>query len=225
MQQYYAKKLSAERLKRCYEIASQRVKQYLKAELDFVIGKIKPSDLVLELGCGYGRVVFKLTDHAKRVIGIDSSVESLLLGHRMAANTSLCTFIAMDACALGFNSALFDLVVCIQNGICAFNVDKEKLMREALRVTRLGGTALFSTYAKDFWPHRLEWFEAQAKEGLLGEIDHEKTGDGTIVCKDGFRAGMLLPEQLQELCSRIGFEPIIREVDGSSVFCEIEIDE
>ncbi len=201
------------------------MKQYLHAEIDFVIGKIRRSDLVLELGCGYGRVVFRLMDHAKRVIGIDNSVESLILGHRLAGKESLCAFIAMDACALAFEKACFDVVVCIQNGICAFNVDQEKLIGEALRVTRPGGTALFSTYAKDFWPYRLEWFEAQAKNGLLGEIDHEKTGDGTIVCKDGFKAGMISPGAFHGLCSRIGIEPIITEVDGSSVFCEITIHE
>src|SRR5947209_3540059 len=43
-------------------------------------------------------------------------------------------------------------------------------------------------YTPQFWEHRLEWFEIQAAHHLIGEIDYQTTGNGTIVCKDGFRA-------------------------------------
>ena len=76
---YYSKNLSGDRLKLCYEIAPPRVIQYLNAEIDFVLNKIKPSDKVLELGCGYGRILLKLIENAKTVVGIDSSRESIQL--------------------------------------------------------------------------------------------------------------------------------------------------
>jgi 2-polyprenyl-6-hydroxyphenyl methylase/3-demethylubiquinone-9 3-methyltransferase len=100
-------------------------------------------------------------------------------------------------------------------------VDRQQLVREALRVTRAGGRAIFSSYAERFWPHRLEWFELQARRGLVGEIDYDATGGGVIVCKDGFRAGAMGPEESRDLCTAIGVESVITEVDGSSVFCEI----
>ena len=46
------------------------------------------------------------------------------------------------------------------------------------------------------------------------------TGDGVIVCKDGFRAGFMRPEDFQALWERLGLVPEIQEVDGSAVFCE-----
>ena len=52
MTDYYTAQLSAERLKRCYDIAPPRIVRYLEAELDFVAGRIRPFDTVLELGCG-----------------------------------------------------------------------------------------------------------------------------------------------------------------------------
>jgi len=64
-QDYYSKKLSAERLKMCYEIAPPRIRQYLKAEVDFILNKIKPGDIVLELGCGYGRIIPCLASRAR----------------------------------------------------------------------------------------------------------------------------------------------------------------
>ncbi len=223
MTSYYSKKLAGRRLERCYEIASPRIRQYLEAEIRHVLKRLEPTDSVLELGCGYGRVALRLAAVAARVVGIDTAEESLELAREKAGPDSRCEFILMDAVDLRFTDDTFDKVVCIQNGICSFRVDQERLLREALRVARPGGLVQFSTYADDFWPHRLEWFEAQAAEGLVGEVDHELSGDGFIVCKDGFKAGRLTPQEMRSLCARLGVKCEVIEVDRSSIFCEIVV--
>jgi len=80
---------------------------------------------------------------------------------------------------------------------------------------------LLSSYAESFWPHRLEWFELQSEEGLVGEIDHNATHAGEIVCKDGFRSATFNVDRFTRLCERVGAKPILTEVDESSLFCEI----
>jgi len=92
-------------------------------------------------------------------------------------------------------------------------------------VLRPGGRALFSTYAEGFWPERLAWFRAQAAAGLIGAVDEEASRDGVIVCRDGFRAGILRPDALRSLCRLAGVEPVVLTVDASSVFCEIALTE
>jgi len=221
MEGYYEAKLSGEGLRQCYEIAPPRVQQYLEAEIQFVLSRLRRTDVVLELGCGYGRVAVRLAKIAKRVVGIDTSCESLDLAQRIAGPDSCCEFLEMNAVDLAFPAGEFDAVVCVQNGICAFGMDQARLIREALRVTRPGGRLLFSSYSEEFWPHRLSWFEAQAKAGLVGEIDYTATGDGVIVCGDGFRVGLLTPKALRSLCVGLGLACEIAEVDGSSVFCEV----
>jgi 2-polyprenyl-6-hydroxyphenyl methylase/3-demethylubiquinone-9 3-methyltransferase len=218
---YYSEKLSADRLRKCYEIASPRVRQYLQAEIDFVLDQIKPYNLILELGCGYGRAMLPILQSSKSTVGIDSSHSSLVMGREFTKGFPACHFSEMDAASLGFQDSVFDAVLCIQNGISAFKVDRIRLIEESLRVTRPGGMVLFSSYARKFWSDRLEWFEAQSYNGLLGEIDHEATGNGIIVCKDGFRANTISPEQFIELTSKLNIEPKITEVDESSLFCVI----
>ncbi len=217
---YYVEKLAGERLQRCYEIASPRVKQYFEAEIQHVLERLKPADSVLELGCGYGRVTLRLAQVAKRAVGIDSASGSIELARRIDSR-GRCEFMVMDALDLQFPDCSFDAVVCIQNGICAFGVDQGALIQEALRVTRDGGIVLFSSYSDRIWPERLAWFEAQAAEGLLGEIDYSGCQNGIIACKDGFRSGRMTPEDFRSLCLRVGVEPGMAEIDGSSVFCEI----
>lgn len=221
MSRYYADKLSAEKLKKCYEIAPPRVNQYLREEINFVLSQTTPTSLVLELGCGYGRVLEKLCDKSHEVVGIDNSFSSLGLAAEKLINYPNVRLIAMDAVNLGFMDDIFDLTVCIQNGISAFHVDQSKLIREAIRVTKPHGMVLFSSYSEKFWSERLYWFELQAQAGLIGEIDNDVTGDGTIVCRDGFKATTVRPQQFKALMASLNLKAEIIEVDDSSVFCRI----
>ena len=218
---YYNDNLSGERLKHAYEIAPARVKRYLKAEVDHVLECVGPGDAVLELGCGYGRIIGRLAAKAGVVVGIDTSLGSIFLGKQELAGLSNCGLVCMNGAHLGFRNRVFDCVVCIQNGISAFHVDKLRLVAEAVRVTRRGGTTLFSTYSERFWDDRLEWFRLQAEAGLVGEIDYQKTGDGTIVCRDGFTATTVRPDEFHRLTREIAADVHLVEVDASSLFCEI----
>lgn len=224
MQGYYSEKLSAERLQFCYEIAPPRVKKYLEAEIEFVLQKIRPTDLVLELGCGYGRVLQKLLAKAKTVFGIDTSRDSLSLAQKTIGKIPSLHLSVMNAVELGLIDRKFDTVICVQNGISAFKANKQKLIEEAIRVTRSGGIVLFSSYSERFWEDRLEWFRLQSEYGLIGEIDENASRDGIIVCKDGFRSETIGPNEFISLTSGYGIEPIITEVDGSSIFCEIRVE-
>ena len=219
MLDYYSEKLSAERLRKVYELAPPRTRQYLRAEIDFVKTRIKGAGMVLETGCGYGRVLEPLSGCVDNIIGIDSSRSSLRMALQEHDKLSNISLFCMDASRLGFNNNSFDAVVCIQNGISAFHVDRAKLIGEALRVTRPGGQLLFSSYSEKFWDYRLRWFGIQAEHGLLGEMDYKATGDGVIVCKDGFRAETVSPDQFKQLASQFDIRPEIIEVDSSSLFC------
>jgi len=223
MNDYYRDKLSAQRLKRAYEIAPPRIQQYLKAEMDYVLQKISTADIVLELGCGYGRIIPQIARKVGWVIGIDTSYASLFLGQEMLGDISNCLLLQMNAIHLAFRNHVFDSVICIQNGISAFHVKHRDLIRESIRVTKSGGTVLFSTYSDKLWEDRLEWFHLQSENGLLGEIDLEKTRDGVIVCKDGFTATTVRPDQFQSLTQQFDLDTRIVEVDESSLFCEITV--
>ena len=127
----------------------------------------------------------------------------------------------MDAKKLDFPVNYFDKVLCIQNGLSAFKLNKRDLIKETLRVTCKNGSAFFSSYSNNFWENRLEWFRLQVEYGLLGEIDENNTKDGVIVCKDGFEATTITKNEFSSLCKELNLIPKINEVDKSSIFCEI----
>ncbi len=198
-----------------------RVQQYLEAEIQHVIKEISGRAVLLELGCGYGRVLQRLAAYVSLGVGIDNSYESLLFAREYLAGIANTHLACMNAVATGFANAGFDAVVCIQNGISAFHVDRSLLVAEALRICRPGGAVLFSTYADEFWEHRLQWFEIQEEQGLVGPIDYRLTGRGNIVCKDGFTAGTCSADAFSELARDQGITAEISVVDNSSLFCKL----
>ncbi len=222
--EYYSKKLSALRLKQCYDIASPRIKQYLEAEIQYVLDHIKTTDVVLELGCGYGRVIARLAQKARKIYGIDTSEESLRFAQEFLRKETNVELHKMNAISLIFKEQKFDVVIAIQNSISAFKVDPCKLIGESIKVTKDGGKIFLSSYSKNIWNKRLDWFVQQSREGLLGEIDLEKTREGTIVCKDGFRSTTYTPEDFYKLTSEMSLKATIEEVDQSSLFCIICVD-
>lgn len=219
---YYSERLAGERLRLVYELAPARVRRYLAAEIDHVAAAIPPDGRVLELGCGYGRVMGQLAENAKMVVGIDTSIESLELASRFLGHAGNTLIAAMDATRLGLRQ-VFDLVCCVQNGISAFHVDQRKLLESAVLATRSGGKVLLSTYAESFWPHRLEWFRIQSAHRLIGEIDENATRNGVIVCTDGFTATTVTAETLSWLATGLGAEVATCVIDDSSVFLEITV--
>ncbi|MGB9234925.1 MAG: class I SAM-dependent methyltransferase [Terriglobales bacterium] len=220
---YYTERLAAERLRACYDLASPRIKAYLEAEIEFVLARTTPSTLALELGSGYGRVLERLLPRVRVAFGIDTSLSSLRMALEYVGCKPSLRLACMDAVQMGFRDRPFDLTICIQNGICAFAVDRQQLFREAIRVTQSGGLVMFSSYAPQFWEHRLEWFEIQSAHHLIGEIDYQATGNGTIVCKDGFRATTVDRQSFETLAASLNAIPRITEVDDSSLFCEFVV--
>lgn len=220
MSEYYSEKLSAERLKQCYEIAPPRTQQYLRAEIQHILQYITSRSRVLELGCGYGRVLAAMKEKCSNLVGIDISEESLAFAHNRFVSSNLA-LVLMNANNLAFTDCTFDAVVCIQNGISAFKLSPCTVIQEAVRVTAPGGVCLFSSYSEHFWDSRLEWFKVQSDAGLIGPIDWKQTKNGVIVCTDGFRATTLTHSDFTQTADLLGLDARIYEIDESSIFCEI----
>jgi len=216
---YYEDRLSGAGLQKCYAIAPPRIRQYLDAELRFVVDQVQGAELILELGCGYGRVLKTLSPDATRVVGCDTSRKSLELARSYVRPRRNIALVRTDAARTAFPSDTFDAVVCIQNGISAFGIDPRILGEEAVRVTKPGGRILFSSYSPRIWDERLDWFRKQARAGLLGQIDESRTGKGTIVCQDGFRATTVDGSEFKRLFLGLGRTVEVLEIDESSVFC------
>jgi len=101
--------------------------------------------------------------------------------------------------------------------------DPVQLINESIRVTKDGGIILLSSYSDKIWDARLDWFIKQSKAGLLGEIDFTRTKDGTIYCKDGFKATTYSIDDFNKIIEQMNLDAKVEEVDNSSIFCIIKV--
>lgn len=219
---YYAQRLNAERLYGVYDTAIPRVARYLSKEIDFVKSYLHGSGSLLELAAGYGRILKELAPFAGSVTGIDISDGNVRFGMEYLKDVPNAELKVMDVHEMDYDRE-FDVVICLQNGLSAVKAERpEELVAKSLRALKSGGRAFFSTFHADFWETRVQWFKEQADKGLLGELDMEKTKDGVIVCRDGFRADTFKPEDFERLGRASGLKWELAEVDNSSLFLVLE---
>jgi len=222
MKDYYIENLSGNHLHRVYSLADERVKRYLQGEIEFFRERISPGDRVLELGCGYGRILKALASDTHITEGIDNAPGNIELAGEYLHNEPGIKVHLMSVDNLEFPDNSFDLVLCAQNGLSAFGLDPLIVVREASRVTKHDGRLYCCTYADSFWPSRLRWFHNQADAGLLGAIDETKTGNGVIACVDGFISTSMTDVQFREIASALNLVVDIVELQGGSLISEFK---
>lgn len=218
MTNYYAETLNAAKLCKAYQTGIERVVRYLDKEIEFVQSQLSKDDVILELGAGYGRIMKQLAASAKFIYGIDISEDSVAFGQAYLSDFSNCKLSVADVYQFDSGTEKYDSVLCLQNGLSAIKGDVKELIDLSLRILKNNGKAYFSSYSEKFWEVRLAWFQEQADKGLVGEIDYVKTGDGKIVCIDGFTASTFSAEDLKNLGMASGCNFIIQEIDDSSLF-------
>jgi len=222
MKDYYIDNLSGNHLHRVYGLADERVKRYLQREIDFFRERISRGDQVLELGCGYGRILKALASDTHITEGIDNSPGNIELAGEYLHSEPGTRVRLMSVDDLEFPDNSFDLVLCAQNGLSAFGLDPLIVVREAIRVTKRDGRLYCCTYADSFWPGRLQWFHNQADAGLLGAIDEAKTGNGVIACVDGFISTSMTEVQFREIASTLNLAVDIVELSSGSLISEFK---
>ena len=219
---YYAKSLNAQKLWQVYDTEIPRISRYLERETAFVRERLKKTDTVLELAAGYGRIMKELAPFVRSITGIEISDDNVHFGEQYLKNIPNTSLLTMDVHDIDYSNS-FDAVLCLQNGLSAVKAEvPEILAAKVMKALKNGGKAYFSTYHPKFWEHRLAWFQEQAKKGLIGEIDMEKTKNGVIICKDGFRATTHSITDFEKIGRSTGCRWQIAEVDDSSIFLVIE---
>ncbi len=220
MKDYYIGNLSGNHLHRAYSLADESVQRYLQGEIEYCRQRISPGDRILELGCGYGRILKALASEAHMTEGVDNAPGNIELAGEYLHNELGIETHLMSVEHLDFADNSFDLVLCTQNGLSAFGIEPIVVVKEACRITKHDGRLFCCTYAKSFWPSRLQWFRSQVQAGLLAAIDETKTGDGVVACVDGFRSSSMTGEQFREIASALNLVVDIVELPSGSLISE-----
>lgn|GEM_PF-6461253 len=113
---------------------------FTQAEHDFVFGKLRSGQKVLDMGCGTGRFTVPMAALGVRVSGLDISQAMLDVARRKLATKGLSAELYEgDMACLPFEDGSFDVVTSMLALMHIPINDREIVFAEACRVLRPGG--------------------------------------------------------------------------------------
>ena len=134
----------------------------LVARYDFVLQearRLRPLHRLLDLGCGDGVLLDRLSPLSTRVEGLDVDETGLTLAAQELAHRTNCRLCQGCGYQLPYRSGCFDLVVSAD--VIEHLVDPERHLREAARVLGPRGTLLLTTPK---WTAHRKWDSNHVKE-------------------------------------------------------------
>ena len=167
----------------------------------------KPSDRVVDLGCGWGTFGFVLADRVAEVVGIDFSEKSVsICDKRLAANPhDNLRFLCADAGDTGLEDGQFDVV--FSSAVLEHLPDPVGALRSIRRVLKPGGLL----FVRDL----LRPPDLGTLDSLVSEYTGQESPHARQMFRDSLHAALTL-EEIQTLLAELGADVIrIEKTAGS----------
>lgn len=164
--------------------------------LELVADLLKPTDIVLDLGCGDGRLTALQANRGRTIIGLDNQELPLQFARRLIQCDNV-RFCCGDGIALMFRAGVFDVVTCFDVVEHIPQGKVTRLIDEVWRVLRRGGLFIVTTPNRNSLPNRL-WGHRLSSEKHYYEYNLSELHE--VVCAHGFAieraTGIYLPPPL-----------------------------
>ncbi|MBQ6511550.1 class I SAM-dependent methyltransferase [Methanobrevibacter sp.] len=153
---------------------------------------IQPDDIILDVGCGGGININRMAEKAKKVYGVDYSIESVNLSKEV--NEKLISegkveIYEGNVKSLPFEENTFDIVTAFET--VYFWPDIEKCFGEVKRVLKPGGMFLIGmetngsdNWIMKFWNHFID-MEMHNDEEITSFLENNDYSQITVYLRDG----------------------------------------
>ncbi|MEI6850323.1 MAG: class I SAM-dependent methyltransferase, partial [archaeon] len=154
---------------------------------------------LVEIGCGYGRLLSLLSDKGKTVTGIDFSKSLIDKAKFNLSKKKNVKILEMNAAKLNFDDNAFDFVLCLDASFGNMPNIEEQVLKEMKRVCKIGGTLIISVFSENAKKAQMENYK---RIGLTNIKD-----DGIAVhTSEGLYSRRFSKNELDELFFKISLK-------------------
>lgn len=133
-------------------------KELFDAEHRYLINNIPSNSKVLDIGCGEGRNMKSILEITPNVYGVDNDAKAVIDAKRNFEDINTVEIFQGEATNLPFEDKTFDVVTFLMI-LPNLNNDKEKALKEALRVLKDDGFVILSTFAETAFEERMKIYK------------------------------------------------------------------
>jgi len=197
------------------EYLPEEVLDYLKAEEEYLLSKIREGSKVVDFGCGRGRILKLLLNRAELLVGVDHSRKMLNYCEELFKKHKHVRCHLSDVRSTPLRDDIFDYTLCMYATFGSFH-EPEKVLKEMIRVTKPGGKIILSVYSEDALDTVLKMYESKG-------IRVERIEGNVIYTKEGDVARLFSKEEIRKLLARHNLNPRVRRLCPIAYICEAEV--
>ena len=180
------------------------LQEFFQRDLDYIAEHFTAEKDVLEVGCGFGRLLPKLAERSKKVTGIDFSDLQIAQAQETARNLKNVSLLKMCAESLEFPPASFDISLCMNCSLGNMPDIEEKVVEEMIRVTKPGGEIVIRVFADT-----KEVREAQCQNYRRLGLTNIRDKGAAIVTGEGFYSRRFTESEMRALFQKTEITPAI----------------
>ncbi|HSP06061.1 MAG TPA: class I SAM-dependent methyltransferase [Acidobacteriota bacterium] len=163
---FFARKEQAEFISKVYAETPLAIQKLFRQESELLQKALAGTRCVLEVGCGFGRVL-EWVPEGVQYSGIDISRNYLA---EAKSRNPRGDWICGDATSLPFRSGSFDAVFCVQNTLGNMEGLEEKVLSEMRRACGRNGRVILSVYSEDSFEMRRLWYDRLVDVGIFRRV-------------------------------------------------------
>lgn len=172
------------------------IRYYRDAELAFLKNYFEDKPLrILEVGCGYGRLLSELENGKRKVVGIDFSEKQIERARRYVERTPT-QLAAMDASKLGFKDNSFDIVCCLYQTLGNMPGIEQQVINEMYRVCKPNGEIITSVFSENA-------LDAQLRNYERLQLTQVRNVENAVVTDEGFYSRRFSREDVAKLFEQL----------------------
>ena len=181
---------------------AKEVRDFFYGDIECIKRFVKPGRNVLEVGCGYGRLLFPLSEKSSKVVGIDFSKKELSQAKRNFRKIKNVKFYYMNATKIHFGKLKFDYVLLMNNALGNMPGIEKKVIGQMIKAAKNGGRIFIRVFSEKAKTAQLKNYKKLGMKGIINLGNAYKT-------KEGFYSRRFTISEINELFEGYKLKPKI----------------